>query len=167
MAIGRLARQARRSRQSEEVKLNITSMMDMFTIILVFLLKNFSAEGSIISPAENLTLPQSTVETRAKESLSVKIAKNGVVVESRQVVDADEFDKIRGQKGFLIPPLHEVLSKYASEARRLSAVTGQPFSGSITIQGDTAIPYNVLTRVMYTCGQSGYPNMNLLVYRQE
>ncbi len=167
MAIGRLERQARRARRGEEVKLNITSMMDMFTIILVFLLKNFSAEGSIISPADNLTLPQSTVETRAKEALSIKIAKNGVVVESRQVVGSEGFEQIREQKKFMIPTLHKVLSKYADEARRLSAATGQPFSGQITIQGDTAIPYDVLTRVMYTCGQAGYPNMNLLVYRQE
>jgi biopolymer transport protein ExbD len=167
MALGRAARQGRRTRQEDEVKLNITSMMDMFTIILVFLLKNFSTEGALVAAAENLTLPRSTVERRAKESLSLKISKNSIVVETRMVVDSKEFEQLARQKEFLIPPLRDVLSKYADEARQLSVATGQPFSGSITIQGDTAIPYNVLTRVMYTCGQAGYPNMNMLVYRPE
>jgi biopolymer transport protein ExbD len=67
----------------------------------------------------------------------------------------------------MIEPLFNVLTKYAEEAQKLEDRTGKAFSGSISIQGDTAIPYNVLTRIMYTCGQAGYPNMNLLVYRPE
>ena len=66
MANPRAARQARRRRNPEDVKLNITSMMDMFTIILVFLLKNFSTEGNL-TPADNLTLPKSTVEKEQKK----------------------------------------------------------------------------------------------------
>jgi len=167
MALGRAARQGRRARGEDDVKLNITSMMDMFTIILVFLIKNFSTEGAIVAAADNLTLPRSTVETRAKETLNVKVSRDNIVVEARMVVDPKGYAELVKQKDFLIPQLRDVLATYADEARQLGTVTGQPFSGSITIQGDTAIPYNVLTRVMYTCGQAGYPNMNLLVYRPE
>jgi biopolymer transport protein ExbD len=166
MANPRAARQARRRRGKEEAKLNITSMMDMFTIILVFLLKNFSTEGAIVTPANNLTLPESTVEKRAKEALSVKISRNSITVEDKLVLDEQDFGKLLKQKEFMIIPLHEALLSYAEEGKKMAEVSGKPFSGEITIQGDVEIPYAILTRVMYTCGQAGYPNMNLFVYRK-
>ncbi len=165
MANPRAARQARRRRGEDEVKLNITSMMDMFTIILVFLIKNFSTEGTIVTPANNLTLPKSSVETKAKESLSVKVARNNIMIEDSVVIDKNGYEALLEQKDFLIKPLYNLLAKYSEEGKKMTDLSGTEFSGEITIQGDTEIPYNVLTRVMYTCGQAGYPNMNLFVYR--
>ncbi len=167
MANPRAARQARRRRGNDEVKLNITSMMDMFTIILVFLLKNFSTEGAIVTPADNLTLPKSTVEKRAKEALGVKISRSTISVENTLVLDGDAYGRLLTQKEFMIDPLFDALVHYAEEAKKMASVAGTEFSGEITIQGDVEIPYSVLTRVMYTCGQAGYPNMNLFVYRNE
>lgn len=167
MANPRIARQARRRRGSDEVKLNITSMMDMFTIILVFLIKNFSTEGAIVTPAENLTLPKSTVERKAKEALSVQISKNTIIVENSTVLDEQAYTTLLEQKEFMVTPLYDALVQYAEESKKMATISGTPFSGDITIQGDVEIPYAVLTRVMYTCGQAGYPNMNLFVYRNE
>jgi biopolymer transport protein ExbD len=82
------------------------------------------------------------------------------------VVDQKQFDEILRQKDFMIQTLHDVLVKYAEEAKKMAEISGKDFSGEITIQGDVEIPYNILTRVMYTCGQAGYPKMNLFVYRQ-
>ncbi|MBN1309660.1 MAG: biopolymer transporter ExbD [Chitinispirillaceae bacterium] len=167
MANPRAVRQARRRRGGEDPRLNITSMMDMFTIILVFLIKNFSTEGAIVTPAEQLTLPKSTVERRAKESLSVRVAQNAIMVENNLVLDGEAYERLLGQQEFMIPPLYDVLTRYAEEGKKMASAAGTPFSGEITIQGDVEIPYSVLTRVMYTCGQAGYPTMNLFVYRNE
>ena len=167
MANPRVARQARRRRGNDEVKLNITSMMDMFTIILVFLIKNFSTEGAIVTPADNLTLPKSTVERKAKEALSVQISRNTIIVENTTVLDEKGYAGLLEQKEFLIPQLHDALVQFAEEGKKMASISGAAFSGDITIQGDVEIPYAVLTRVMYTCGQAGYPNMNLFVYRNE
>jgi biopolymer transport protein ExbD len=163
----RLARQARKARGSGDVKLNITSMMDMFTIILVFLLKSYSTEGQLVTPATGLLLPTSSVERTAKEALCVKISNNNVSVENTIVLDEKSYQEVMSQKDFMIPKLHEVLTKYAEEAQKTAEMFGKDFSGEITIQGDIGIPYKLLTRIMYTCGQSGYPVMNLIVYREE
>lgn len=163
----RLARQARKARGSSDVKLNITSMMDMFTIILVFLLKSFSTEGQLVTPATGLLLPTSSVERTAKEALCVKISDDNVVVENTVVLRKKDFSEVMEQKDFMIPRLYDVLAKYAEEAQKAAEMFGKEFSGEITIQGDVGIPYKLLTRVMYTCGQSGYPVMNLIVYRKE
>jgi biopolymer transport protein ExbD len=71
------------------------------------------------------------------------------------------------QKEFMIEPLYKVLDRHNKEARKSAEIFKTEFSGKISIQGDVEIPYNILTRVMYTCGQAGYPTMNLVVYRKE
>jgi biopolymer transport protein ExbD len=167
MANPRLARQARKARGSGEAKLNITSMMDMFTIILVFLLKSFSTQGQLVTPATGLTLPTSSIERAASEALCVKISENSIVVENTLVIDSSGFGTLLEQKDFMIPALHDVLQTFADEAKKAAEMFGKEFSGEITIQGDVGVPYKVLTRVMYTCGQAGYPVMNLVVYRNE
>ena len=55
-------RRRRRKRTAGTVKLNITSMIDMFTLMVVFLLKNYSAQGQLVTPAEGLLLPTSSIE---------------------------------------------------------------------------------------------------------
>ncbi len=155
-----------RKRGAAVVKLNITSMIDMFTLMVVFLLQNYSAQGQLVTPAEGLRLPKSSVEKTAAEALSVKVSQNSVMVENSIILDQSAYNALLTQKDFMIQPLYSVLSKYASEARKSAELFKTEFSGKISIQGDVEIPYNVLTRIMYTCGQSGYPNMNLVVYRK-
>ncbi|MGB7567335.1 MAG: biopolymer transporter ExbD [Chitinivibrionales bacterium] len=155
-----------RKRGSSIVKLNITSMIDMFTLMVVFLLQNFSAQGQLVTPAQGLRLPKSSVEKLAKEALSVKISQKNIMVEDAIVIGPEAYQALLTQKDFMIEPLYKVLNKYSEEARKSAEMFKSEFSGKISIQGDVEIPYNILTRVMYTCGQSGYPNMNLVVYRK-
>lgn len=156
----------RRKRTEATVKLNLTSMIDMFTLMVVFLLKNYSAQGQLVTPAQGLLLPTSTIEKNAGEALSVKISQSTIMVENDIVIDESAYTTLLQQKEFMIEPLHKVLSEHAKSARESAERFKTEFSGKISIQGDVVIPYNVLTRVMYTCGQAGYPMMNLVVYRK-
>lgn len=168
-----MARSRRRLKSSRtgtgyDVKLNITPMMDIFTIILVFLLKAFSAQGQLVTPAPGLTLPTSTISNPATESLSVKILRDKLLVEDTLVLDPEAFREVLEDKEVaIIDPLQKILSKYAEETKRSAELFGGSFSGQVTIHGDSELPYSFLTRVMYTCGQAGYPVMKLLVYREE
>jgi biopolymer transport protein ExbD len=164
-AFGSIRRHHRR-RGDGTVKLNITSMIDMFTLMVVFLLKNYSAQGQLVTPAQGLLLPTSSIEKTAAEALGVKISQNTIMVENTVVIDPGAFRDLLTQKEFLIKPLYDVLHANAEEAKKSATLFKMDFSGKISIQGDVAIPYNVLTRVMYTCGQAGFPVMNLIVYRR-
>lgn len=160
-------RSRRRKKGDGTVRLNITSMIDMFTLMVVFLLKNYSAQGQLVTPAEGLMLPTSNVEKTATEALSIKVSQNTILVENTLVVSSDDYSKLMNQKDYLIKPLYNVLLKHAKEAKVSSEKFKSDFSGKISIQGDVAIPYNILTRVMYTCGQAGFPAMNLVVYKRD
>jgi len=147
-----------------KVRLNLTSMMDMFTIILVFLLKTYSTDGMLIQPSEFLTLPTSTIEKSPEVALDLVISKEWIMVNHEPVVTVAE---VVASGGLIVPGLKEKLEVYAREAKRMEELYGTKFSGKVTIQGDKEIPYQLLVKVMATCGKSDYPNMRLVVYKRE
>ena len=147
-----------------KVRLNLTSMMDMFTIILVFLLKTYSTDGMLIQPSEYLTLPTSTVEKSPEVALDLVISKEWIMVNHEPVVTVAE---VLASEDLIVQSLKENLEIYAREAKRMEELYGTKFSGKVTIQGDKEIPYQLLVKVMATCGKSDYPNMRLVVYKKE
>ena len=157
----------RRKRGDGTVKLNITSMIDMFTLMVVFLLKNYSSQGQLVTPEQNLMLPTSSIEKNAGQSVSVKILQNSIKVDSSVVVDSAAYNDLLRQKEFkVIDKLFSVLHNQAVADSASAAELKTEFKPHVSIQGDLAIPCSILKRVMYTCGQAGYPVINLLVYRK-
>lgn len=146
------------------VALNLTSMMDMFTIILVFLLKTYSTEGQLIHPSNNLTLPTSTTQNAPEIALDVIVSRQWIMVNNEPIVTLDQ---VNSQTGIIIEPLNTVLERFAREAKRMEEMYGVPFSGKVTIQGDKKLPFQTLLKVMATCGRSEYPNMRLVVYQKQ
>ncbi|MFQ5602143.1 MAG: ExbD/TolR family protein [bacterium] len=144
-------------------KLNLTSMMDMFTIILVFLLKTYATEGQLIQPSESLTLPKSTIQNPPETALDLVVSKDVILLNSKVVL---KYEQVTNQKGFIIEPLQQALLHHAQRAKKMEAQFGIPFSGKVTIQGDQSIEYKNLVKVMATCGSAEYPNMRLVVYNK-
>jgi len=147
-----------------KVNLNLTSMMDMFTIILVFLLKTYSTEGMLIHPSDKLTLPSSSIEKSPEVGLDLIVSKESVVVNHEEV---EKVQNILSHEGIIINSLYAKLQVYAREAKRMEEQYGTKFSGKVTIQADKEIPYKLLVKVMATCGRAEYPNMRLVVYKRE
>ncbi|MFH1942483.1 MAG: biopolymer transporter ExbD [bacterium] len=149
---------------SGEVRLQLTSMMDMFTILLVFLLKTYSTHGQLINPSQDLTLPTSAVQHPPELGLDVTVSSDWILVNGKPV---ERIQAFASQQGYIIPSLQEELLRYAKEATKMEQMYGTKFSGKVTIQGDKKLPYRLLIKVMATCGQSDFPNMRLVVYQSE
>jgi len=154
----------RHKTDSGEAKLQLTSMMDMFTIILVFLLKTYSTQGQLISPSQDLTLPSSKVQQPAEVGLDVQVSADWILVNGKPV---ERIENLNALDGFIIPSLQNELIRFAREAEKMEELYGAKFSGKVTIQGDKKLPYKLLIKVLATCGQSNYPNMRLVVYTEE
>lgn len=157
-----LRRVRRRRRPAMPESLRLTSMMDILTVLLLFLLKSFVAEGEVITPAPGVSLPESTSDTSPESSVVVAILDDRILLDGRQVAQVEA-----GAPGgeLLIPALAEQLdlSRRQGEAiatRRGDAATYEP---KLAIQGDRDIPFAVLQRVMYTCNHSGYGDIALVV----
>jgi biopolymer transport protein ExbD len=156
--------------KDKEGKLNITSMMDMFTIILVFLLKSYSAEGSILTNADNLVLPNSTSKKKPTEvNLQLAVTHDMILVDNKAVVPTDDVKKMPADEHDPdIAKLSESLRTYYTQEEEMVKLGAlNEVQGKIVIQVDKNIPFDVLFKVMNTCGKVGYNNMNFAVMERE
>ena len=162
---------ARKLADPEDIKdLNITPMMDMMTIILVFLLKSFTSSATLVNLDNNLSLPPSQTRLAPKQAVPVTITKRVVLVEGEAVapINSGRIDpqlKRDGDNGYYITPLVEMLSKVARREKKIAEMTGQKFDGELTIIADKNTPYRLLTEILYSCGQAEYANFRLLVLK--
>lgn len=155
---------ARRSRKyGEDVPFSITSMMDMMTIILVFMIKNMDAEGQLLTQAENLILPVSTSRVQPKEvSLTVVVDANYVIVDNAKIIPTDDVLK---QEDLLVAQVDSVLKERRAVEQEHALKQGLPAdeAGHIVVQIDKNIPYDAMYKVMATCGFAGYTNIAFAV----
>ena len=162
---------ARKLAEPEVIKdLNITPMMDMMTIILVFLLKSFSSSTSTITFDDNLQVPKSLSELKPKLAVTVTVTKRVLLVEGDAVAPinngrVDPAVKRDGENGYYITPLVDILEKHARREKRVAELTGQKFEAQLMVVADQTTPYRMLTEVIYSCGQAGYANYRLLVLK--
>lgn len=170
-ARGIVRKAVKRVPEGEDIRhLNITAMMDMMTIILVFLLKTFSSSTSTITFDQNLQVPKSITQLKPKEAVSVTITKKIVLVEGDAIAPinngkVDPAVKRDGENGYYITPLVDTLEKHAKREKRVAELTGQKFEAQLMIVADQTTPYRLLTEVLYSCGQAGYANYRLLVLK--
>lgn len=159
---------AGRPKKLREAGLNITSMMDMFTIVLVFLLKNFEAEGNLLTQADNLKLPTSVSKKTVKEiSLTVVVDGEQILVDSKPVLSTAD---VLASETVLINPIKDEFDKLREMELKAALLTGQDTDeeegGKVIIQIDKNIPYDVMYKVMATAGASGYSNISFAVIQK-
>jgi biopolymer transport protein ExbD len=157
-------------KKKEEGGLIITSLIDIFTILTIFLIQNFSAEGNIMSMAENLTLPNSNSKKSLKEiNLQVAITHDMILVDNLPVAPTSDAVRIpQDEPSPSIAKLEEKLrSCYAQEEEMVRLGALNKVEGKIVLQIDKNIPFDTMYKVMYTCGKVGYLVMNFAVMQRE
>lgn len=157
-------------KSKEDLPLQITSMMDMFTIILVFLLKSFSAEGSILTNADNLVLPNSDSHKKPTEvNLQVAVTEDMLLIDNIPLIPTDEIRKIpQDNPDPVVGALKEKLENcLALEKDMVRSGALNNASRKVIIQVDKNVGFDVLFKVMNTCGKAGYETMNFAVMERE
>lgn len=163
----------RKHKEPEIDFLNITAMLDMMTIILVFLLKSMSQSSASIPQSQDLTMPKSVLTTEAsQEGVAVLISKTSIVVDDNVVatVPADATHGLEGKfkrsgpNDFYIVPLANALQSWRERDRQVRIATGKdPSSSEAIIIADSNTPYRLLSEVLYTLGQSEFAKFHLMV----
>lgn len=162
---------ARKLAEPETIRdLNITPMMDMMTIILVFLLKSFSSSTSTLTFDANLQVPPSITQLKPKEAIAITVTKKVILVEGDAIapINAGKVDpavKRDGENGYYISPLVDTLEKHSRREKKVAELTGAAWEAQLMIIADQTTPYRLLTEVLYSAGQAGYANYRLLVLR--
>lgn len=166
-------------RGDNDAGLTITSMMDMMTIILVFLLKSYSTEDISVAASDDLQIPVSTSVKPPKLAVNVVVSRKDIVVDGAWVLDLEQVideetgdeqtavpeDKKRGQ---LVSDLYDALLEKAENAKDLGVRTGNSdfeFKGEVLLQCDRRLPFSVIREVMFTAGQAQFGNFRFVVIK--
>jgi len=143
--------------------LNLTSMIDMFTILVVFLLMSYSAEGALVTISDALTLPKAHSEQGIQMKLEIQVNRQVIVVDGDPIVAVDAAILSTGGS---IPALVTRLKDHMEYARNVrGTITEEEMK--INIQGDQEIPALLLQRVMASCSEAGFMSQNLAVIKVE
>ena len=153
--------------------LNITPMMDMMTILLVFFLKSFSVSVENINLSDDLMIPASSAEVKPQQAVQITITKKALIVEGDPIAAVkrgavDSSIKRDGSSGYLINPLLSVLQKHATRLKKIEKMTKgkMRFKGELVVVADQGLPYRLISEVLYTAGQAEYGKYRLLVLKQ-
>ena len=159
---GRAARMERHhKRHKRNVALNLVSLMDIFTILVFFLLVN-SSEVQTLPNAKDLVLPESIAEERARENVVIMVTDTDLLVQGRVVAKIDD---VVARSELVIPELKAALLNQTERAiRQLS--DDEADQREVTIMGDREIPYSLLKRVMATCTDADYGHLSLAVLQK-
>jgi biopolymer transport protein ExbD len=131
------------------IKPQMTSLIDILTLLLVFLIQSFNAEGTLVTPSSDLTLPLSSSKQQPNPSLMVEITRDAVVAEGRRLASNASF---AASPDLLVAGVYEWLTrKKTGESKR------------IIIQCDKELEFNIVKRVMYTCSKAGFTDFSVLV----
>ncbi len=142
-------------------KMNLTSLMDVFTILVFFLLVN-SAASEVLDTPKQITLPDSIVETKPRETVVIFVSTEHVMVQGEAVARVADIMAMEGQD---IEPIAQRLASLSENViGTRTHVVAQ--SQEITILADKAVPFNVVKKVMSTCTSQGYGRISLAVMQQ-
>lgn len=161
-------KEQRRNRTPERPHLMITSLMDAFTIILCFLLKQFGADPVQIRESDELKLPRTTSSDGLVDATVIGISQRSIQVNEKKVADlrngaVDESMKRDGQEGLMINPLFDALKEVVQHLKMIKARTGGgKFEGEALLVADKETNYRLISEVLYTAGQAEFQNFKFV-----
>ena len=141
--------------------LNLTSLMDVFTILVFFLLFN-SASGEVLEAPREIKLPDSVVELKPRETIVIMVSPEMVLVQGKLVASTPA---VLNSKREIIPEITEQL-KYIE--RNLIGINDKSIleGKEVTLLADKSIPFRVLKKIMTTCTGAGYGKISLAVTQE-
>ena len=150
-----------RSRKRKGRGLNLTPLMDVFTILVFFLLFH-SYGGDVMEAPKQIELPNSVVETKPRETVMIMVSPEIVLVQGETVIATSELLDDR------MGPVPEIKERLTYLERNIIGISTKTVAESkeVTILADKSIPFEMLKRIMSTCTGSGYGRISLAVIQK-
>ena len=150
----------RNAKKGRVASMNMISLMDIFTILVFFLLVNSSAVETLPS-AKQLQLPEAFEDTKAGETVSVMITRTDILVNGEPamtVADAEAAERLDAVRA--------KLESVPKELLRYADGTETEARGEVTVLADRSIPYKVIRRVMMACTEAEYAAISLAILQK-
>jgi biopolymer transport protein ExbD len=142
-------------------KMNLTSLMDVFTILVFFLLVN-SGSVEVVEAPKDVKLPESRMESKPRETVVISISPEEVLVQGKLVAYVED---ILDNKENAVDPINARLAELKESVIGINTKTVAA-SQEVTILADRSVPFTVVKTIMSTCTAEGYENVSLAVIQK-
>ena len=142
-------------------KMNLTSLMDVFTILVFFLLVN-SGSVEVMEAPKTVVLPESKVQAKPRETVVIFISPDEVLVQGEPVISVQQ---ILESENLTISPVTDRLLEVGQTVLGPNTAAAAE-SQEVTILADKSVPFDVIRKVMSTCTEGGYENVSLAVVQK-
>jgi len=150
-------RAERKARNQTQMDMNLVSLIDVFTILIFFLMSSSGVE--VLPSPKAVTLPESVAETAPKETVVVVISGSEILVDGRVVATVADVMRLDGD---LIAPLKAEL-EHLQATRPVALKANEAQARQLTIMGDKDIPYQLLRKVMATGASANFQDVSFAV----
>ncbi|SCZ64637.1 ExbD/TolR family protein [Thiohalomonas denitrificans] len=154
----RMKRMSRAKKRSKNSALNLTSLMDVFTILVFFLLVNQSST-EVLEPPKEIALPDSVVESKPRQTVIMLVSAEHVMVQGEPLIETADVMKVKGSS---VEAIEEKLKRIQENTVGLNTAAVAK-SKEVTILADKGIPFKILKKLMSTCTSAGYSRISLAV----
>jgi biopolymer transport protein ExbD len=157
----RIKRMSRQGKAGGAGGLSLVSLMDVFTILVFFLLVN-SSSSDVMEPPKNIKLPDSAVETKPRETVIVMITPMQILVQGEPVVTTQE---VVDSKTAIID---QVKDRLMLQRKKVIGINTKTVSQSqeVTVLAHRTVPFHLMKKVMASCTSAGYEKISLAVIQK-
>jgi len=141
-------------------------MMDILTILLVYLIKLYAETPENITLNDDLRPPSSTAPDNIVPSVTVLVSKTAILVDQKKILDVNAGQVVTTEGKAAYQPLAEALDKRVEVIRAIEARGGSPFDGNLMIIADQDTPYDLISSVLYQAGRAEFTNYRLVVQKK-
>ncbi len=144
----------------------LTPLVDMLTILLVFLLMSYSTGGQLMYMAQNILMPESMSREQLEPAVEVAVATDRIYLDGEVIMD--DLSVWYTDNKLLMPVLYENLKMKSLKFKKMEEeVPLFHFAGKITVQADRAVPFHLLKKVLYTADRADFPRISLAVFQRD
>jgi biopolymer transport protein ExbD len=166
MARGGSSRFMSRRRKTNVIDIDITSLLDILTILLAFLVNNFDASGVTINIPDGIKLPDSQSQSINTSGVSIQVSADKIWVDSKEVLDSENIpDKMYDMDGRRIVSLYNELISIKETIKQTEKLSPQAvkFSGIANLVLDKSLKYSYIRKIMFTCAEAGFKEYKFVV----
>src|SRR5262245_23640358 len=153
-------------KKTTSADLLLTPLGELFVMIVIFLIANFSATGEVLMMSREIQLPEAFNVTEIEMAPVVMVSNTDIVVSGSAIGRVDDLTK---DEYLNIPALEEKLREMKKQYEDLHALakdTEGSFKGDVNIQANKDVQFKVMKRVLYSCATAGYSNINFAVLQK-
>jgi len=154
----------RKDKPDDEAKLSITSLMDIVSIIVVYLLKSYASDPMMITPISEQKIPMSVMDTKIKEGVAIYVSSRELMFNEEVVAILKDGElEPSSVQGHVIQDLYTALEEERDKSKEIFEARNEEWVGRIILIGDEALKFSTIVDIMYTAGRLEFSEYSFCV----